>query len=187
MPPPRGPALIRYRARLATIRTRTAAGLVAAWDALPGYDDANIAAYTAQVAPLLTGAKVAAVAESTAFYALLLDIAPPPVLASTVPVTADVRAPFTAAWHALSQGRPLAEAVEVGRSVSAATGETFVQSTARQTGDAVAEVFGRPIRWVRVAEPGACDWCQQRDGGIYLSASDGDYGHERCFCSVTPE
>ncbi|MGI8711090.1 MAG: hypothetical protein ACR2LA_08880 [Acidimicrobiales bacterium] len=186
MAPPRGPALSRHRGRLAAVRARTSAGLLTAWDQLAGYDEADINAYTTRVAPLLTGAKVATVAEATAFYALLLDMAPPPVVATSVPTAPDLRAPFAATWHALAQGRDYVEAVQVGRSTADAVGSTFIQSTARQTGDAVVEASGRPVRWVRVAEPGACEWCQERDGSTYGSAADGDYGHERCFCSVTP-
>lgn len=187
MPPPRGPAIARYRAILGTIRTRTAAGLVSAWDRLDSHNAADIAAWLRQTAPIIGAAKSATVSTSAGFNALMLDTRPPAVDARLIPSTADLRSPFTASWHALAEGRPYTEAVQVGRSVAEAVGDTFVQSTARLTGDAVAEAAEREVRWVRVAEPGACDWCTTFDGRVYTTSSAGDFGHERCHCDVVPQ
>ncbi len=186
MPPPVEVALPRYRRVLDSYRFRTAAGLGSAWDGLGSYDEGDVARYTAAVVPLLAGVKVATVAASTAFYALLADLAPPTVTAAAVPVDPKLRAPFTAMWHAFGQARPYDEARDVGRSVAGATGEDFVISTARRTGDAFAEATGRSTRWTRVPSGGACAWCQSVAGDHYLSAESADFGHERCSCAVVP-
>ena len=186
MTPTDAALLVRYRRMLSSQRSNTSSALAAMWDRLGRYDEADVAAFVRTTAPLLNGAKAATVATSTAFNSQLLGVAPPSVAAEAVATVADMRAPFTAVWHALSQGRPYEEAVAAGRSSTVATGETFLQSTARQTGDAVAAASGRDVRWQRVAEPNACDWCQERDGGIYFSSADGDYGHTNCHCDVIP-
>lgn len=150
------------------------------------YDKAAAEAYISAVAPALNGAKAATVRSTTAYFSHILKIRPPAIDPAKVLVDAAVGDPFYAMWHALSMGRPYAEAIQVGTSTAQAAGESFVQSTSRQTGDAMAEAIDRPIRWVRVAEPNSCDWCKERDGTIYASASDGDYGHASCNCDVSP-
>lgn len=186
MPPPVEVALPRYRRVLDSYRVRTAAGLVSVWDGLGSYDEGDVARFAAAVNPLLAGVKDATVAASTAFYALLADLPPPTVTAAAVPVDPRLRAPFTAMWRAFSQGRPYDEAREVGRSVAGATGEDFVTSTARRTGDAFAEVTGRSTRWTRVPSGGACAWCQTVAGQTYQSSLSADFGHDRCNCVAVP-
>lgn len=180
------PGLVRYRRIVARQRDATSRAMVAAWDALPGYDEADLIRYAARVQPLLEGAKGATVASATAFYAHVLGVTPPSVPAARVPTVAPVRDPFTAMWHALSESRPYEEAIVVGRSTAEATGSSFIQSTARLTGDAFTAAADLSVRWQRVAEPKACDWCAKRDGNVHLSSSDGDYGHDRCGCDVVP-
>ena len=186
MPPPLDPALRRYRALIEQQRIQLSRALGAAFVQLPGHDEADAARYIAAMGPVVAGAKAATTSTSAAFSALLLDLPTPAVTAQMVATSANLRTPFTAMWHAFSEHRPYTEALAAGRSAAEATGESFVQSTARRTGDAVAEVTGQKIRWQRVAEPGSCPWCAERNGGIYISAADGDYGHDRCHCDVIP-
>lgn len=186
MPPPVEVALPRYRRVLDSYRVRTAAGLVSVWDGLGSYDEGDVARYSVAVVPLLAGVKVATVAASTAFYALLADVAPPAVAAANVPVDPKLRAPFTATWRAIAQGRPFDEVTTTGRSVAESTGSDFVTSTARRTGDAFTEATGASTRWTRVPSGGACEWCQTVAGDSYVTAESADFGHERCSCAVVP-
>lgn len=179
--------LAQYRRLLAGQTARTAAQVTAAWDRLGSYTDpADVDRFIAMVAPALAGAKSATVSTASAFYARQLRQHPIAVAAADVASEAKLRDPFLATWHALAEGRPYVEAVQAGRSTAKATADDFITSTARQAGDTFAERSGIDLRWQRVAEPDACDWCQDRDGGIYLSASDGDYGHNRCHCDMVP-
>lgn len=178
--------LARYRRLIAGRRTVAARALAAAWAALDSYDEADVDAYIAKVTPLIFAAKRSTVAATTAYYAAALGEAPAAVSSASVATTIDLRAPFTAMWHALAEGRPYEEALSAGRSVAEATGEEFVQSTARRTGDAVSAARRQPIRHRRVAEPGACPWCVSRNGGVYYTAESADYGHDRCRCDVVP-
>lgn len=171
---------------LARQRGAVAAALAAAWDQLDTYDEEAVEGFVARVLPLIEGAKAATVATSTSFNSSMLGVRTPSVPASAIDVALDLRSPFTATWHALSQARPYQEAVLAGRSAMEATGETYIQSVARQTGDVVAAKAKVRTKWERVAESGSCEWCKDRDGGIYLLASDGDYGHDNCNCDVVP-
>ena len=180
------PALVRFRLLLNAQRTRTSAVLGVAWDQLEGYDAEHVAGFTKTVTPTVNGAKSAVVATASAFYSHILGIAPQPVPASSIAAILDLRSPFTATWHALSAGRPYAEAVAAGRSAVEGTGDTFLQSAARLTGDKVAESAGVSTRWERVAEPDACPWCEERNGGIYPTSEAADYGHDNCHCDPVP-
>ncbi len=182
----RGPALTQYRRIVAAQRTATARAFLATWDALPTIDNETFEAFASRLAAQVAGARSATVATTSAFYAHLLEVPPVGVPADLVDSAPNLRDPFTTTWKALGDGHPYDEALLMGRSVVEAVARDFVQSTSRRTGDVFAARSGLTLRWERVAEPGACDWCRDRDGGIYLSAAEGDYGHGRCNCDVVP-
>lgn len=187
MPPPLDPALERYRTILDRIRRLLAEALTSIWDAMPGHNATDIPTFYRLADPYLTAARNATTAASTAFNSALLDIPAPPVNPARHGVSAPLRDPFTSMWHGLAEGRPEAEALQTGRSVAQAIGDTYVTEIARETGDLVTQAAGVNTRWRRVAEPKACDWCKARDGGIYKTARAGNYGHERCRCDVVPD
>lgn len=179
-------ALRRYRRQIAGYRDRTGLLLAAAWDGLSAYDEADIEQFARRTIPTLSGAKTAAVAISAAFFALTLDIPAVGVSPRDVKIEPDLRGPFTATWHALTMGRPITQAVQVGRSVAQATGFDFVQSAARRTGDVVAQASGLEVRWRRVPGAKSCSWCRQVAGQLYRTAESADFGHERDDCDVVP-
>lgn len=176
----------RYKQQLAIHRDRSSRLLVAAWDELSDYDDADIQRYTARTAAGLTAVKTAAVALSAAFFAAATRTRPAGIAAGDVPVEPRIRDPFLAAWHAVKQERPWDEAVAAGRSAAEAVGFDFVQSTARRTGDVAAERAGIEVRWQRVPGADSCDWCHTVAGQLYLSAESADFGHDRCDCDAVP-
>lgn len=179
-------AMARYKRQIGIYRDRTAGLLIVAWDRLPAIDEENIETFERAVAAPLAGAKTAAVALSAAFFAMALNIRPVGIRARDVPTVADLRSPFTAAWHALTMGRPSDEAVAVGRSTTQAVGFDFVQSTARRTGDVVATASGKTVRWRRVPGPNSCDWCRLVADRGYRTAESADFGHARDDCDVVP-
>lgn len=180
------PLVARYRRQLQVYRERTAAILMAAWDAMPTHDRADIERFATRTAPALVGAKAATVALSSGFFATALGIRPVSVRADDVDVALSVDAPFLAMWHALNQGTSFADAVLVGRSVAESIGFDYVQSTSRLTGDLVADASDRKVRWQRVPGAGACDWCHEVAQGLYHSAEAADFGHNRCDCVAVP-
>lgn len=179
--------LVPFRRQIAAQAARSTSQLTGQWDRLGSYDEADIARLATQAAPIVTATKAAAVSTSAAFYATELGTPPTGVPVGEVATDLDLRAPFTSVWHALAERRPYDEAVVAGRSVLEASIRDFVTSTSRRTGDMVASRSGIAVQWVRVAEPGCCDWCSARDGGIYPSAEAGDYGHNRCACDMIPD
>lgn len=180
-------AVRRYQRQLSVYRDRTAAILVAAWDNLPGYDVSDLKKFEEVTAVPLAGAKVAAVTLSAAFFATVLGIRPVGVRADEVAVTPDLRGVFTSTWHALSMGRPYEEALSVGRSTASANGMDFVERSARRTGDVAAEKSGLDVRWTRVPDANACEWCLTVAGQSYRTAESADFGHARDACSVVPD
>lgn len=179
-------ALRRYKRQIGIYRSRTSALLVAAWAALPGYDEANIDEYAERTEQPLAAGKAAAVALSAAFFALALRTRPVGVDPAEVDTGYDIRQPFLATWHALTMGRPFIEAVTVGRSTTQGLAFDFVQSSARRTGDVVAEKSGKDVRWRRVPGGKSCDWCRMVASQTYRTASSADFGHERDDCDVIP-
>lgn len=179
-------ALRRYKRQIAVYRSRTSSLLVAAWAKLPGYDEEHVEQYAERTEPALNAGKVAAVALSAAFFALAMKIRPVGVDPDEVDSGYDIRQPFLATWHALAMGRPFAEAVQVGRSTTQGLGFDFVQSSARRTGDVVAEKSGKDVRWRRVPGGKSCEWCHMVAGQTYRTAQSADFGHERDDCDVIP-
>jgi hypothetical protein len=176
----------RYRRQLGAYRLRTSALLVATWNRLGSWDRADIERFEAATAAPLAGVKTATVSLSAAFFALYLDEAPPGVDPDRIDITPYTPGPFLAAWHALKQGRPLPEAIQVGASTASAVGYDFVQHVARRTGDYSAAATGRDVRWRRVPGGKACDWCLMVAGDHYRTAESADFGHERDDCIVVP-
>jgi hypothetical protein len=178
-------AFTRYRGHLAYAKARTAAAVAVVWDRLGSWRDEDVARFEQAAAPVFEAGKQTAVALTAAFVAVVLEVPPPAVPAAAVVVPVDLREPFTAAWHALSMDRPWPEALAAGRSVAAAVGGDFVQSTARRTGDVVARTANRQVRWRRVTDANPCDWCRSA-AKVYRSAESADIGHSRCGCDVFP-
>lgn len=184
---PVDPALLaRYKRQLSNFTDRTGALLVAAWDALPGYDEADIDEFVDRATPALVSGRSAAVALSAAFYAFLLRTDPVAVDAEAIDVSPDLRGPFRATWHALTMGHPYESAVRTGRSTAQAVGFDFVQSTARRTGGVIAEGTGREVRWRRSPGARSCSWCQEMATHTWPTAEAADFGHERDGCVVVP-
>jgi hypothetical protein len=179
-------ALTRHRAVLHAKRAAASALLVRAWDSQEDRDASGVDEWLSRTAPILAGAQVATVAASAAFYARLLRTSVPGINPADIVPDTNPRDPFLSYWHALNMDRPWDEAIAAGRSTAAAVGDTHVTVVDRLTGDHVATATDRAVRWQRVAEPRACDWCNARDGGVYPSSADGNFGHDNCHCNVVP-
>lgn len=179
-------ALRSYDRLLGRYRAGTAASLVAIWDRLGSYGEADIERFATMAGPTLAGAKQATVAASAATFALALDTRPIGVPPDDVDVQPRIDHPFLATWHAVSEGRPNLEALAAGRSQVEAVAADFVQQVSRRTGDVVAKRTGTSTRWRRVPNSDACRWCQTIAGQTYHSAESADFGHDRCYCMVVP-
>lgn len=178
--------LRRHQVRTATLRTRTAATLAAAWDSLDTYDRSDVERFATLTQPARNGAHAAAVTQQVAFLSTLTGV-PGSVDPTLLSVAGDPEAPFLAYWHALSQSRGYSEAVTVGRSVAEAEGSHVVASASRRTGDAYNENTGQQVTGHRRAlDADACDWCVWVSAQTYDSAESADFGHTFCGCEALP-
>lgn len=177
----------RYQALLEAIAARAVPLVNQQWNALTAYRDEDLEAFTLATAPIADATKRAALTTATGYYATTLAVAPPPILLADVATVFDTLAPFIVTRKALGNGASLQEAAVMGRSTAQASTRDLTISTARTTGDVFADRAGVQITaWERNANTGACPWCVERDGGVYDTAEAGDFGHDRCGCTVSP-
>lgn len=176
----------RYLAALFRQRNAVAAFLATLWSSLEQYGEDGEEQFITTAEPRLQGHKRATVSTSAAYFALALGVRPVGVDAKTVGSVARLRDPFLAARHAVAAGRPWVEAVQAGQSMAEAVGYNFVQSTARRTGDVVAQESGVDVLWRRLPSANACDWCKTVAGQLYNTSESADFGHDRDGCLVVP-
>ena len=191
MAPSRAQRLVltrRLQQRLTMTADRATRPVAAAWDRLgPNWRDDDLRAFTATVAPHVNGAKQASLAVSTGYYAALLDVRAPALTVADVPTSFSAESGFIVARKALGDGLPIVDAARMGRSAVEASVRDLVISTSRASGDAVAEsVDLQVVGWRRNAEANSCDWCAALDGVVFMTATDGDFGHDRCNCTLEP-
>lgn len=185
MPP--DPEVEATQDALEEIGSVAALELVAIWDSLGSYNRADIARFVAAARPIILPAATSAVRIQSALVGITTGTTP---VIDPAPIAVKqlerLQEPFHATWHALSERRPYEEAVRVGQSDMEAEGLDVAHRTARDAMAEIAKTDPRLSRVKRVANVGACEWCQKRDGGIYPSAADATYGHKRCKCSAVP-
>lgn len=177
----------RYQDVLEAAGDRVVPQIDRAWSTLDHYDEVEVGRFVASIQAPMGAAKQSAVSVTAGYLAIVLGLARVGVAANLVRSAFDARQPFTVVWHALAQGVPWDEAVEVGRRNTHAMARTYVNSTARQTGDhylAAARV--ESLRWRRVPNALACEWCRRVARDDYKTAETADFGHDDCRCSVLP-
>ena len=180
------PLVERHKATQNRIIDRTAPRITGVWDQLDSIDSDRVDEFLAAIAPFLIAAKKASFTAAVAFYSAAFQTRPPSLPVESIDVDYRGRTPFTAAWHALDEGRPYAEALQAGRSIAEAQTARFVVGTSRRSGDAVASATGQRVRWKRVPSAGACTFCANAAGQLYRTAASADFGHDRCGCAAVP-
>lgn len=168
----------RFRRRILGISERSALVLAAAWDRLGAYDEVDVPRFSDAVAVQVQAVTAATTSLSTVFYRLLLEQDPSVPFTAPIP---DLRRPFTAYWHSLSEGNPWQVAHRVGRSDAEALGRSHAMSTSRLAGDQFT-----PSGWRRVPGGKSCDWCLTVARQVYRTAQTADFGHDRCDCIAVP-
>lgn len=187
MPTPDVAATLRYETLVDRYRLAAAAFLAALWASLERYGDEAEEEFAVTAAPRLDGFKRTTVSVSAAYFATVLGVRPVGIDPARVLSRPRLRDPFLAARHAVSEGRMWDEAYQAGRSMAEAVGFNFVQSTARRTGDVVAEESGlEVVGWRRVPSAAACPWCHLIATQLYRSSESADFGHDRCDCNAVP-
>jgi len=181
-------AHIEAERRLRVAAVRTAEHV---WRSLPAYNRENLPEWLAQIVPVIGAAQRQSVALTTAYLARSLEIQPPPVPVDQVlrntrgGVTLDevYSRPFVTVWTALKNGSPWEQAQASGMARASASAAMDVQLAMRGT-MASAESMDNPIiGYERVADGGACPYCQELDGAFVKSA-DAAAMHPGCGCGL---
>lgn len=161
------------------LRALAVLGVSNVWASLPAYDEANVAQWLARVLPIVEAAQRQSVSLTEAFLARSLGRGPigvPPAgligagVRNGAPPADVYRRPFVTVWTALGAGTAWADAVHAGLARARETAAMDVQLSRRATYAAVQGVDGRIRGYRRVADGGACSFCQLVDGAFVKSA-----------------
>lgn len=191
LPSPLADAHIEAQRRLRLM----AAGVVGfAWRGLPGYDERNVDEFLSRVVPVMLTAQATSAALTEAYLAHAmgrqpLGIVPDRVTGAALRAGAApeevYRRPFVNVWSSLSKDNPWDQAVQAGLSRATSTAEMDVQLASRATFGEVGREDDAIFGFQRVADAGACEFCQEVDGA-YIKDGDAMPLHNRCGCSLEP-
>jgi hypothetical protein len=176
------------------LRAIVAAAVVSIWNGLPSYDERDIDPFVNTVTPIVLAGQSQSVALTEAYLARTLRRRPLGVATAEL-VGASVRAgtpprevykrPFINVWTALGKGVDWQDAVNAGRARAEATAQADVALSSRATFQAVQEADDGIYGYQRVADGGACAFCQAVNGA-YVKSADASPLHNRCGCSLEP-
>ncbi len=198
-------AHIAAQARLQVI---AAAGVAAAWDNLPHYNEEDVPGFLAVVVPFILAAQRQSVALTNAFLARVMGRAPlgldverltgeairtatPAVVeagglpadATGVPPGVVYRRPFVNVWSDLGNGKPWQEAVAGGRQRAIGNAAMDVQNAMRHTLVAVGGADDLILGFRRVPNPDACPLCKLASGRRYRTHELLPI-HTHCRCGI---
>jgi len=182
-----------YQAELKRTRDAVANALRLHWHALPDYRDAQVQNFTERVVPIVEAGQRRAVAMTDAYMSNVLGVRPVGLQATDLvgpgarrgidPHVVYAR-PFTTVWTSIATiGFDAAVAKGLSRLMS--TGDMDVALSARNASMAYAQQSDRVAGFMRVADPGCCDFCQSINGVKVASESAAPL-HNRCGCTVEP-
>jgi hypothetical protein len=164
-----------------------------AWDGLPAYDRPNVPQFLSAALPPLAAANRQSVVLTSAYIARALGRPPFPI--NPAQIVAGIRngatpdevytRPFVTVWAELGKGTQWPDAVRIGRDRAMSAAATDVQLAFRDTLTEVGQVSDVTMGYQRVADAGACDFCQEVDGAQFLT-DDPMPLHNNCGCGVEP-
>jgi hypothetical protein len=180
---------VERRLRLATVTA-----LERIWRNLPGYDRANVDQWLSQVLPFVAAAQRQSVAVTEAYLARAMG-RPPLGLNPDNLIGAAVRngtspeevykRPFVSMWSSLGSGNQWQDAFGAGLARATGSAAMDPQLSMRATADAVNSADPNMYGFTRVADDGACDFCEAIDGA-YVKFGDAMELHPNCGCSLEP-
>ena len=166
------------------------------WLGLPGYDRENVDEWLSRVVPVVLAAQAASVRITDAYVARFLrraplGLAPAELTGAAVrngtPPEVVYERPFVTLWAALGAGADFEDALNKALARAVSTAAMDVQLAMRATADAIDQADPGIYGYQRVADPGACAFCQEVDGA-YVKGSDGFVMalHNNCGCGLEP-
>lgn len=182
-------AHITAEARLREIAIRA---VIAAWRALPSFDEEDVAPFIAIAAPAVVAAQRASVALTAGYLAQAIGHAPRginpdlligPTVRNGTPPEVLWRRPFITVWNDLSSGTKWDKAVKHGLARATSTASTDVQLSMRETLRAAGDANDLILGYRRVPDPGACEFCRLVAGQRYTTDQLLPI-HSHCGCGV---
>lgn len=175
------------------LRLLVAGAVISIWDGLPDYDEQSVEPFISAATPIVLAGQRQSVALTEAYLARMLrrpalGVSPDALTGAQVRGVAPeqvYRRPFISVWTALSKGVAWEEAVNSGRARVGATAEADVAMSSRATFQSVQEADDGIYGYQRIADGGACAFCQAVNGA-YVKSADASPLHNRCGCSLEP-
>lgn len=159
------------------------------WRSLPGYDRPNLDQWLSLALPIVDAAKRQSSHVTDAYLARKLDRAPfgvgVPKGRNGVDPAEVYQRPFVTIWTALKNGTSYENAVNAGLARATSSVAMDVQLSMAQTAQEVGRADPQIQRFQRVADSGACEFCQTVDGAI-LNSEDAMDLHNNCGCGIEP-
>lgn len=178
----------------AALRSNATRAVELLWDSLPAYNRPDVDVWLERVLPVIAATQRQSVTITEAYLASALERPPIGVDAAEL-VGSAVRAgtdpsevysrPFVHIWTALGEGVSYNDAVAAGLAQAKGSAAMDVQLSARATFEAVQQADDGIYGYQRVADGGACDFCQMIDGA-YVKSADAMALHNNCGCSLEP-
>lgn len=164
-----------------------------AWRDLPGFDRADVPAFLDTAVPAVLAGQRQSVALTEAYLARFLGRQPlgvnPEALIGSGIRGADPREvytrPFVTLWTSMSNGTAYEDAVNAGLARAKNTAAMDVQMSMRATSQAVQTADEGVYGYQRVADGGACPFCEAIDGA-YVKFADAAALHDNCGCGLEP-
>lgn len=172
------------------IRDASIRAVAAAWQGLPSYDEANVDEFLSRALPAVRAGARSSALLTAAYINRSLErqpaaFDPDEVLASLrngVPLEEVYRRPFVAVWTDLAAGKLYADAVAAGLEKARMLAATDPQLAMRDTAQHLDNGYG----YRRVADSGACEFCQAVNGAYVKGNSYVMALHPYCGCGLEP-
>lgn len=184
-------AHIEGQARLRRIITQTVGHQ---WQGLGSWDEPDVPRFLELAVPVVLSGQRTSVALTEAFLARSLGRRPLGVdprglvgaaIRNGTPPEEVYRRPFVQLWSALGAGTQFPDALSGALARVESTAAMDVQLSMRATADAVQQADEGIVAWERVADGGACAFCQEVDGAV-LKSADAMPLHNNCGCGIEP-
>lgn len=191
-------AIVRYQAAYGRLRADVVARVLALWVLRGGLTDSDSERFTAAATPVVTGGQVATARLVAGYLAMVARLvagsgtaaAIDPRMVTTQALrgiaTAEVyHRPVVAARTAVAEGKPLAEALRIGRDRLERIADTDIAMAQRAATVQAISTDDRIVGYRRVLTGRSCALCATASTQRYHKA-DLMPIHGRCDCSVAP-
>lgn len=184
MPPPLEAASASFARQVDALATETRRRLLAIWDSLAPWGDAEIDEFHRIARPLVEAASRVGVDLATTWADTVF---PGPTRPTSPLIPADSAArlydPADRMGRLMANGATFEEAASAARQVVDDLGHDTVYRSARE---AVADASPPGKQWRRRVTGTSCRWCLSLAGATFYTAESATFGHTHCDCLPQP-